>query len=413
MVNTFLCHQDPAKSARYLNDQRLGKQRIEAKAIINNLEHYDYLAEFFELEPYPHGTQQSFEFKSDWVNQVMAAYYEFGKFILVRDGYEYILDQKIRRPKTGEYFECTSDGVCVYKGVRNKTLIEQGDELDYLLPDDFYIGHGYKKHWANLLWLGFTDALKNYTNAHIQEWIRRGKKNTMELYEVPDDFEVPDWTKDESYHRIYRASLVNREIDRLEKVWYAMIPEFVEAWLKPPKDSQTFLEYIRSEVDFTVETKADLEKYRKLSQGGTKKNSWYSWQRLIDESSDSEDESDPLSEILNWGYDPNFDRALINRNTTELGLFLDSSFNDLDYLDQWIDFLDDYYGITVSIAQETNDLIQDHLVEIEPEVLVYDSYQDLFSAANCYLFIIDEQEPNELLENFEFPKKTDLLIDYF
>lgn len=46
---------------------------------------------------------------------------------------------------------------------------------------------GFAKHPACLMWFGYTNALKAYFNLCVIEWISRGYKNTMELYDVDHD----------------------------------------------------------------------------------------------------------------------------------------------------------------------------------------------------------------------------------
>lgn len=94
MVNTFVLSTDKNKLFSHLDKKRLGKQRLEAKQIINLLERYD---------------------------------------------------------ETGE------------------------------------LSGGFSNHPATRMWLGYTDALKVYFNLCVDEWINRGGKNTMELYDVDVD----------------------------------------------------------------------------------------------------------------------------------------------------------------------------------------------------------------------------------
>jgi len=51
------------------------------------------------------------------------------------------------------------------------------------LDGNFY--NGWINHPATKMWSSYPDALKVYTNTMINEWILRGYKNNMQLYEVP------------------------------------------------------------------------------------------------------------------------------------------------------------------------------------------------------------------------------------
>lgn len=44
---------------------------------------------------------------------------------------------------------------------------------------------GFKHHPASLMWKDHIDGLKYYCNCIIEEWISRGFKNTMDLYDIP------------------------------------------------------------------------------------------------------------------------------------------------------------------------------------------------------------------------------------
>ena len=84
---------------------------------------------------------------------------------------------------------------------------------------------GFSHHPVIIMWYGYEDALKEYIDAHIAEHIKRGYKNNMERY--PNVIGVhPKWSKDENFHKIHKAALLNKELTRNEKSWYQLKPEF-------------------------------------------------------------------------------------------------------------------------------------------------------------------------------------------
>ncbi len=97
---------------------------------------------------------------------------------------------------------------------------------------------GWARHPAVLMWIGFTLGLKYYFNCCLKEWQARGKNNyIMKIYELPDEvIELPFWVGMEKIHKIHRASLVLKEIQRNEPIWYLGQKIFKEA---PP-----FVDYI-------------------------------------------------------------------------------------------------------------------------------------------------------------------------
>lgn len=90
---------------------------------------------------------------------------------------------------------------------------------------------GFVCHPAVRYWIGYQDALKSYINAHIREWIRRGYKNTMILYDLPEDFPLPPWSQDPDFHDNHKGALLAKEPE-----WYRLNPEFQNV---PP-----FVDYI-------------------------------------------------------------------------------------------------------------------------------------------------------------------------
>ena len=70
---------------------------------------------------------------------------------------------------------------------------------------------GWKNHPAVLMWVGYTNSLKYYTNCCIDEWIRRGYKNTMEKYPVDHQNEDPWYIGDVNFHRAMRARLIAKD----------------------------------------------------------------------------------------------------------------------------------------------------------------------------------------------------------
>lgn len=72
---------------------------------------------------------------------------------------------------------------------------------------------GWANHPARTMWNGYLDALKLYHNLSILEWVGRGFKNTMKLYVIPFDLDVPmpPWVGDEKFHASHRANLLRKD----------------------------------------------------------------------------------------------------------------------------------------------------------------------------------------------------------
>ncbi len=74
---------------------------------------------------------------------------------------------------------------------------------------------GWKNHPIVKMWTPYTNALKQYANIIITEWIGRGYNNNMEFYDI-DNVEYPDWLGDKRFHSSHRANLLRKDFD-----WYS------------------------------------------------------------------------------------------------------------------------------------------------------------------------------------------------
>lgn len=70
--------------------------------------------------------------------------------------------------------------------------------------------NAWKNHPAILMWVGYTNSLKYYYNCCIDEWVRRGFKNSMLKFDVDHQNEDPWWVGDENFHRAMRSRLIEK-----------------------------------------------------------------------------------------------------------------------------------------------------------------------------------------------------------
>lgn len=73
-------------------------------------------------------------------------------------------------------------------------------------------GGGWRHHTAVVMWRGFEEALKLYMNTAIQEWVRRGKNNNMELAKV-GRVVLPPWLGHREFHASHRGRLLWKDFD--------------------------------------------------------------------------------------------------------------------------------------------------------------------------------------------------------
>ena len=164
MVNTFLIDKDFATSATLLDPKRLGKQRVEAFQILNLL---------LALRAIAHHLNTSFPTLED----PLAEKKEWIK-LLVR----------------------------IYK--------TRPDLPEYRL--------GFVYHPAVVMWMNYEVALAKYINVHIDEWIKRGYKNTMDKYLLDESYFIqPKWLTNEFIKR-HKGSLMVKA-----PAYYSSDPSFV------------------------------------------------------------------------------------------------------------------------------------------------------------------------------------------
>jgi len=80
---------------------------------------------------------------------------------------------------------------------------------------------GWRNHPVTLMWTGYEAALQLYQNCTIEEWIKRGFKNTMQFENILIEAQMPSWLGDDRLHRSHRSNL-------LRKNWEYYSLHFVE-----------------------------------------------------------------------------------------------------------------------------------------------------------------------------------------
>lgn len=71
---------------------------------------------------------------------------------------------------------------------------------------------GWFPHPAVQMWVGYTEALKLYMNAAIEEWVRRGYVNNMKLARVRRSrLVLPPWIGNRRFHSRMRARLLAKD----------------------------------------------------------------------------------------------------------------------------------------------------------------------------------------------------------
>jgi hypothetical protein len=188
MVNTFLVDPSFSRSAFCLDPKRLGKQRVEAKQIL--------------------------------------------KAILVLYQLCNVLDEVVTDDLSADIRRWKSK----YKQRSTKLFLDEDWNVveDRDTDTSKEIPLGFTNHPSVRMWFFSPEALTEYYNAHVAEWIARGYNNTMPLLDpgcAKEEITYPAWMADTSVYTAYCATLRNKNPE-----YYCFLPsgELSSTW---PEDS--------------------------------------------------------------------------------------------------------------------------------------------------------------------------------
>lgn len=95
------------------------------------------------------------------------------------------------------------------------------------------VGGGWSSHPATLMWMDYPYALALYTNVMIDEWCRRGYKNTMEHLSIPikdvKNCSMPPWLGLRKLHSSHRAKLLGKDPDHYGQFCWKEEPQAADA----------------------------------------------------------------------------------------------------------------------------------------------------------------------------------------
>lgn len=248
MVNAFLTNKDFKLSAKNLDNRRLGKQRVEAVQILNIIEKLNVLSKLFNV-PFP---SDRYLIK-EWIRTLITKFKNKRKFLFCYDG-EWIWNNKLPimisrknykliSNENSQTYIYTHKKYSLKMNVRSYTFIFDDETIIKISPL-FY-------HPAILMWIGYEDSLKQYIDSHIDEWITRGMKNTLQKYNIQTN-DHPSWVSDTDIHQNHKAALCTKEFERRESKWYFNMPDFVDSYdlysknppVKSNKSNSDFKYYI-------------------------------------------------------------------------------------------------------------------------------------------------------------------------
>lgn len=184
------------ESLQRLDKKRLGKQRVEAMQILNNIED---LHHFARLMSYPLSEDPT-EWRT-WVDNVIATYHSWN--------YRYVMVNRYWR-------------VAITK--------EQAEAGKFEYPYRLVTMNGFMKHPAIIAWLKWPQAMRQYLNlSRLGFEARGGTNDKIKVYPVNLNIEYPPWIFSPVVHNNFKAALIFKELSNKEAAWYMNMKDCVEA----------------------------------------------------------------------------------------------------------------------------------------------------------------------------------------
>lgn len=88
---------------------------------------------------------------------------------------------------------------------------------------------GWRNHPATQMWERNVSGLMAYHDFCIDEWVRRGYRNTMEKFGLRA-YTLPDWFGDDEFHASHRAALLHKDFEFYSKYDWREQPALNYRW---------------------------------------------------------------------------------------------------------------------------------------------------------------------------------------
>lgn len=88
---------------------------------------------------------------------------------------------------------------------------------------------GWRNHPACVMWEGYENALIVYMNTCIQEWVKRGYKNSIPIISV-DWHVLPWWFGDDKFHLSHQSNLVRKNQEYYGPLFPNVPPNLEYVW---------------------------------------------------------------------------------------------------------------------------------------------------------------------------------------
>ena len=102
---------------------------------------------------------------------------------------------------------------------------------------------GWVNHPITKMWKGYENALKEYFNECVTEWISQGYNNTMEYEVIEGDIVYPHWLGNDLIHSSHRANLLRKDKEYYSRYMWVEDSDSPYAWFDTDKD-EWYLQHV-------------------------------------------------------------------------------------------------------------------------------------------------------------------------
>jgi len=96
--------------------------------------------------------------------------------------------------------------------------------------------YGWKNHPIVKMWEGYENALIEYKNSMIKEWISRGYNNNMRLETIIGQCNYPEWLGDDKLHASHRSNLLKKNYEYYSQFNWKEEPGMDYIWIMPEEN---------------------------------------------------------------------------------------------------------------------------------------------------------------------------------
>lgn len=106
----------------------------------------------------------------------------------------------------------------------------EGMQIVNILNTPGYQG-AWRNHPAVLMWQGYEHALQLYVNSMIEEWLQRGFRNSMAIYDLHNETIIfPWWWGDSRFHSSHKSNLLRKDFTYYRQFHWDVPPDLPYFW---------------------------------------------------------------------------------------------------------------------------------------------------------------------------------------